>query len=166
METKPAHEDVQYSIVQPLRRSSEQLPSPPSEKQKKHAIDTKQLWNHRNLSWRMPIIMIGSLVLAVAFALGHHFFYRYCNGKEANQQLPQQWVTRGGTAFAFVIKMFLAISTGMAYVQQSWLSLQTRPQSVRRVDAIFAVLGNALEFVDPGLWLRNPLLTIPAIITW
>jgi hypothetical protein len=110
--------------------------------------------------------MIGSLILAVVFALGHHLFYRYCNGKEANQQLPQQWVNRGGTAFAFVTKMFLAISTGIAYVQQSWLSLHTHPQSVRRVDAIFAILGNALEFVDLGLWLRNPLLTIPAIITW
>ena len=110
--------------------------------------------------------MIGSLLLGVAFALAHHFFYRYCNGREANQHLPQQWVTRGGTAFAFVVKMFLAICTGTAYVQQCWLSMQSHPNTVKRVDAIFSILSNALQFVDPGLWLRNPLLTIPAVITW
>ena len=45
--------------------------------------------------------MVGCLILGVAFALRHHFFYRYCNGKEAHEKLPQQWVTRAGTAFTF-----------------------------------------------------------------
>lgn len=110
--------------------------------------------------------MIGSLLLGIAFAIGHHFFYRYCDGKEADHQLQQQWVTRAGTSFAFVVKLLLAIAAGMAYVQQCWVSLKSRPESIRRVDAMFSVLENALQFLDPGLWLRSPLLAFMAIVTW
>lgn len=125
---------------------------------------TEETWADSN--WRAPTIMFVSLLLGIASAFGHHLFYDYCNNREASESLQQQWVTRGGTAFAFVVKMFLATSTGTAYVQQAWFSVKSRPVSVRRLDAVFGILGNAFRFADPGLWLRNPLLTIPAVITW
>lgn len=127
---------------------------------------TSGMRESRKLHWKTPTFMIGSLIVGVAFATGHHFFYEYCHGKEADHQLQQQWVTRAGTAFAFVVKMSLAISTGIAYVQQCWVSLRSRPESVKRVDAMFSILTNILQFLDPGLWLRSPILTFLAVVTW
>jgi hypothetical protein len=54
--------------------------------------------------------MFAALLLGITFAVGHHLFYYFWNDKPVDSDSQQQWVIRGGTAFAFCVKMFLVIS--------------------------------------------------------
>jgi hypothetical protein len=110
--------------------------------------------------------MIAGLLAGIAFAIGHHFFYRRFEGQAVKSESQQRWITRGGTAFAFLVKMSLAIATSTAYIQQAWKKLGERAMRVERVDAMFIGLRDLSAFVDLRLWLGNPALLALALITW
>jgi hypothetical protein len=110
--------------------------------------------------------MAVSLLAGVAFGLIHHFFYWYWNGKAVASDSQQRWIIRGGTAFAFGLKTSLAFGTSVAYVQYFWLSMASGPYKVAKINSMFTILTNAFEFRDLKLWIRLPVLAIPAIVTW
>ena len=110
--------------------------------------------------------MLGSLLAGTAAAVGHHLFYNHYNDRPVRDSTEQRYISNGGTAFAFLVKMFLAIATGTAYVQLFWLSLKTASRRLERVDRLYSILGNVTLFWDLGLWFRNPLLSTLAIVTW
>lgn len=86
----------------------------------------------RGIHWKAPTIMLFAFLLGAAFASGHHFFYKHYNGAEVGSDTQQRWILRGGTAFAFAIKTSLAISVGVAFVQQLWLTLQRDSYRLKR----------------------------------
>jgi hypothetical protein len=114
--------------------------------------------------WRNPTLMAWALPTGLIFALIHHFFYRYWDGKTVLNETQQQWITRGGTFFAFAFKVALAAGGGLVYVQFLWMSLRQRAYKVRDVDSIFRVLSNPLAFRLMKLWLRLPLLAVVAAL--
>ncbi|KAK5744823.1 hypothetical protein LTR17_001900 [Elasticomyces elasticus] len=84
----------------------------------------------RAVPWRAPATMIASLLAACALAISHHFFYASLDGTHVappqtegvRQSLVsrQQLNTGGGTALAFLVKMFLVLSVSTAYTQVFW----------------------------------------------
>ena len=111
--------------------------------------------------------MILSFILGIISAIGHHIFNLHWDGVDvATASWSQTWTNRAGTAFAFLTKMFFVFATGVAFVQQFWVTITHRPLSVRKVDAIFDVLNNGLAFLDLGLWLKLPFLAVIAIVAW
>jgi hypothetical protein len=128
----------------------------PSNPQSRHAT-----------SHRTVIIMSAGLVLGVLAAIGHHLWYSHWNGKVVETaSWSQTWIKNFGTAFAFLVKMFLAIITSTAFIQQFWITVKSKPVAVGQVDSMFTVLQSALQFLSLKLWLQNPLLASFAIITW
>jgi hypothetical protein len=119
-----------------------------------------------NLHWKNPTLMAGALLTGLIFALIHHFFYDYWNGKVVLDETQQQWITRGGTFFAFAFKVALAAGGGVAYVQFLWLSLRQRAYRVRDVDSMFTVLSNPLAFRLVKLWVKLPFLAVVAALVW
>jgi Kelch motif len=119
-----------------------------------------------NIHWRAPAIMVGSLMAGVCFAIGHHLLYQQFDHQPVASFTQQNWIIRVGTAFAFLVKMSLAIATSAAYVQQFWATLSRKSVRISRVDALFTALKDITVFADVGLWLGNPVLTILAIVTW
>jgi hypothetical protein len=120
----------------------------------------------RQIHWRAPTFMLGAFLAGLAFALGHHFFYKRLDGVTVKSNTQQQWVIRGGSAFAFCVKVLLVVSTGTAFAQNLWLSLSWNAHIVSDVDSMFAVLGNALKFANLKLWFKHPILFIIALFTW
>ena len=110
--------------------------------------------------------MAASIIIGVLFALIHHCFYTYWNGKVVASDEQQRWIIRGGTAFAFGLKTALALGTSIAYVQYFWLTVASNEFKVGKINSMFKVLGNALEFYDLKLWSRLPVLFILAAVTW
>ena len=112
-------------------------------------------------------VMLSCLVLGLLSAVGHHVFNRHWNGVDVQTaSWSQDWVNRAGTSFAFLTKMFLGIATATAYTQCFWLTAQNQPLEIERLDSMFDVLDNALQFFHVSFWLRNPVLVLVAIITW
>jgi hypothetical protein len=120
----------------------------------------------RVIHWRVPAVMLGSLLTGIAGAVSHHFFYSHYDNRPVRDGTEQKCLSNGGTAFAFLVKMFLAIATSSAYVQQFWLSLKEKPYRLDRVDRLYSVLKDVTVFCDLGLWLRSPVLTTLAVVTW
>ena len=96
-----------------------------------------------NIHWRIPTLMICCFVTGVTFALAHHFFYSHIDKHIVNDASQQQWVTRAGTAAAFIVKLPLATATSAAYTKWLWFQLRAETPKIERLDTMFSVLENA-----------------------
>lgn len=132
--------------------------------EKSYAKLHPQSW--RRARWQKIWYMAGSLVVGVGLAVGHDLFYRYLAGKRVDAILSQTWVTNIGTAFAFLLRMFLVISAGIAFVQLQWKNMKTQSFEVEEVDNMSGMLEDIFSLLHARLWLKVPTLTIVAIITW
>lgn len=110
--------------------------------------------------------MIASALTGIIFAIAHHAFYSHYNGKIANDERDQRFVISAGTSFAFLLKMFLAIATGTAYVQNFWRSVKRLPNSINHIDTLYSVLSNPLSFWNLRLWGGHLVLAALALVTW
>ena len=129
--------------------------------------DEKPNEEHKSgLHWKAPTLLACSLLLGLVCSVGHHFFYRYWDGRIVGGATQQEWIVRGGTFFAFAFKVSLAAGGGVAYCQFLWLSLSRRSYRIRDVDNMFSVLSNPLAFQALKLWAKLPLLTVIAALVW
>ncbi|RDI82030.1 hypothetical protein Vi05172_g7793 [Venturia inaequalis] len=111
------------------------------------------------------LLMILVWTSALAFAIGHHFFYARFDRKRVDQtDLSQGWIIRIGTGMAFAVQVLFVISATIACTQFQWLTTRSREFSVRQVDTIFSVPGNPLAFLQSRLWLRYPALSLLAAV--
>jgi hypothetical protein len=118
-------------------------------------------------SHRTVIIMSAGFLLGILAAVSHHLWYSHWNGKVVETApWSQTWIKNLGTAFAFLVKMFLAIITSTAFIQQFWITVKSKPVAISQVDSMFTVLQSALQFLSLKLWIENPLLAFLAIVTW
>jgi hypothetical protein len=118
-------------------------------------------------SWRAPLVILSALLAGLGFAIAHHLLGEHLDGRPVvDIPVSQAWVSRISTALAFLVKVALAVSVGTAYVQHQWLRFHKQSFKTKDVDALTGVLGNALSFVGSHIWLRHPLLTLMALISW
>lgn len=110
--------------------------------------------------------MGAGFLLGCGLMASHHLLYSALNGESAGNALMQSWAIRAGTAIAFLSKLCLAIGTGVAYDQWMWVDLHAKPHDIASLDAMFAVLGNAFEFLMLRVWVKKPVLTFLAGVTW
>jgi hypothetical protein len=122
--------------------------------------------------------MVASLSCGVALAWGHHLFYSSLAGQEVHQdkmlqisRLPvsqQRFNTAVGTAFAFLVKSFLALAPTTTYVQIFWKSMksQTKSPAISNVDIFASATANPLSLLKLSAWKKFPLLLVFAILPW
>ena len=115
--------------------------------------------------WHAPATMISALLVGLLFAIGHDRYYHYYDHRAVGSSLEQTVIVNVGTAFAFLVRMFFAISTATVFSQQIWLSLRCRAESIQDIDALFDSLGNVLQFRKIILWARHWGLAVIALIT-
>lgn len=117
--------------------------------------------------WRAPAIMFATLLAGLGTALGHHFMNVSLNGKQVDQAgLSQSWVSRFSTSLAFLVQFFFATSVGVAFVQRQWLNFHRESYKIEEIDSLTGILGNIFNFFSGLVWLRNPILTMIAIVSW
>jgi hypothetical protein len=117
--------------------------------------------------WKSPLLMVGLTLLACLTAIGHHLFYVYLDFKQVSEvPIPQSWVIRIGTAFAFLFKASLVPAVGIEFYQRFWYSAKRSALEVASLDAMVGVLGNPLNFLNPELLLKTKALFVMAVIVW
>lgn len=143
--------------------------------QNAHVIEVDNLksdrHHRRTLSdahnWRATRTIVIALLFGLGVALAHHFTYSSLDGKlVAEVSLSQAWISRIGTALAFVAKLAFTISVGASFVQHQWLQFYRRPFRVKDVDVLTGVLGNLLCFLESRVWFHQPLLMLLALVSW
>lgn len=143
---------------------------------KSTAQRTPPLQSHRNTDetssaiwprWKAFTTIIVSLVFGIIFALGHHCMNSYLNGKQVTDvPISQSWISRFGTAFAFLVKTAFVISVGASYVQYQWFKFHRQSFRVDEIDSLTDVLENAMCFVYNLVFVHQPVLLLIAMVTW
>ncbi|KAI1412550.1 hypothetical protein F5Y13DRAFT_199790 [Hypoxylon sp. FL1857] len=103
-----------------------------------------------------PTIMLAALLTGIVFSICHDRFYASFNDQPVSSNLEQRLVTSAGTAFAFIVRTFLTISTATAFPQQIFHDLKRRYETVKKIDMLFGFLGNILYIGNVDFWLRYP----------
>ncbi|KAF4950753.1 hypothetical protein FSARC_13097 [Fusarium sarcochroum] len=113
-----------------------------------------------------PVLMTGSLLLALLLAIGHHFYYQYLDGNIVESQSQQEWFLRVGTGMAFLARALLSAAVGFAYTQILWRTLRSKSVSIQGVNSLFGILHDAWDFTTWELWTAAPALAVVAMIAW
>lgn len=129
----------------------------------------------RRSQWATPTGMIVSLIVGILLAVGHDQFYRRLDGTFVSggdgldwnaSPIPQEWVIRIGTAFAFLAKTFLVVAACVAYSQRMWYHLKTDEFRIRQIDSLTNALVDVFSFRHVALWVRVPLLALIGMVAW
>ena len=120
----------------------------------------------KRIHWLTPVVMVGSMLLGLVFAIAHDRFYNSYDGQAVGSGREQKLIVDVGTAFAFLVKMFFRIAAASVLSQQLFQSLRHKAESISNIDALFNISGNALHFVKVALWIRHPALAAIAIVIW
>ncbi|KAF2216256.1 hypothetical protein CERZMDRAFT_81396 [Cercospora zeae-maydis SCOH1-5] len=124
---------------------------------------------------RAPIVMLSSLVVGVAFAVGHHAFYASLAGtlvssdpiKLGGWTTTQQQINVAiGTALAFGVKASLILACSTAYMQLVFGAINTGTFKLSHLDNWFGGLNDFWSLLCVVICWRYPLLTLVALTCW
>lgn len=125
--------------------------------------------------WATPLEMSASLFAGMTLAVGHDKWYRCLDGTFVTaveglagnvSPVPQEWVIRIGTAFAFLAKMILVAAACVAYSQRIWYNLKMNEFQIRQIDTLTSLLVNIFSFWPLRLWVGVPVLALIGLIVW
>lgn len=120
-----------------------------------------------NERWRAIVVVVGAVCAGAALAVGHDRFNNSFHNKQVDHaSLSQQWITRIGSGFAFLVKTFLASAVAVSYTQRLWRNLRARAYKVENVDVFMAASTDFLSFFQPQAWFRTPGLWIMGLTMW
>jgi hypothetical protein len=119
------------------------------------------------MHWQAPTTITLSYAASLAFAIGHHFFYKSLDQLSVDENLfNQQTNIAIGTAFAFLFRANLVLATCTAYWQVFWATALRNTLTISSMDALAGVLGSLLDFMSVKTFLLNPGLTVLALLAW
>lgn len=131
--------------------------------------------SHFGFHWRAPVLMVASLLVGAALAIGHHAFYASLAGtavssdpiKVVGWTTTQQQINIAiGTAFAFVVKASLILACSTAYMQLLFQAINRKSFKLSTLDNWFGGLNNIWSFGCLTSYWRYPLLSLVALTCW
>jgi hypothetical protein len=131
----------------------------------------------RQIHWLVPATTVGSLVVGILFAVGHHRFYSSLKGTTpllamyhvtGSQVSGQALNLAAGTAFAFLVRSCLAFAMALSYTQLAWFAIKrsTCDNTIPDIDKVTGALSNFLVLFNVFAWMKWPLLLLPAFLSW
>lgn len=118
------------------------------------------------IHWKAPALIVGFLVIGIALALGHHFYYRSLDGTVVSSQARQEWALRFGTAFASLTQSALVASAGVSYTQRVWVTVKKRAFPLKTLDNVFSLQTTIWSFFSWEVLSKAKLLYLLGICIW
>lgn len=128
------------------------------------------------IHWLAPALMLGSLLIGILFAIGHHLFYLSLSGTVASETMIlgsityQQANTATGTAFAFIAKSSLVFAVAIAFVQVFWRTVDERqyasPTTIQHIDILYSSLNNVFALSNALVWSKRLTLLCLVSMAW
>lgn len=122
-----------------------------------------QLTAQWGIHWYTPVSIVLLLILGIGSAVGHHVFYTILDGTPARKQ---EWVTRIGTALAFLCRASFAAAAEISRNQWLWVTLRERFMTLAGIDAMFGVTSDPTFFTNPDILKHAKLSTLMALLIW
>ncbi|KAK2777996.1 hypothetical protein CKAH01_11860 [Colletotrichum kahawae] len=120
-------------------------------------IAVYQKWWHP--SWNMYFFLFAG----IAFAMGHHFFYKHLDGSEATNQLR---MLRYGAALSFLSKASLASAVILAFRQRVWMTVRRKMLTLAAVDSLFAAAEDMSAVFNFEVFKQARVAMILALYIW
>ncbi|OLN95210.1 hypothetical protein CCHL11_10296 [Colletotrichum chlorophyti] len=116
-----------------------------------------------NKYWHTSWNMYFFLFAGIAFALGHHFFYKTLDGTEASNQIRMM---RYGTALAFLSKASLASAVILAFRQRVWMTVRRKMLTLAAVDSLFAAAEDMSAIFNFEVFRQARVAMVLALYVW
>uniref|UniRef100_L2FSB5 Formylmethionine deformylase-like protein n=1 Tax=Colletotrichum fructicola (strain Nara gc5) TaxID=1213859 RepID=L2FSB5_COLFN len=120
-------------------------------------IAVYQKWWHP--SWNMYFFLFAG----IAFAMGHHFFYKHLDGSEATNQLR---MLRYGAALSFLSKASLASAVILAFRQRVWMTVRRKMLTLAAVDSLFAAAEDMSAIFNFEVFKQARVAMVLALYIW
>ncbi|KAL2153001.1 hypothetical protein VTH82DRAFT_4156 [Thermothelomyces myriococcoides] len=98
-------------------------------------------WRMASGGWRMYLMFF----LGLAFAVGHHAFYKSLDGKPADEQIRMM---RFGGLLSYAAKACLVAAVVFAYQQQIWVTVIHNTLRLRTIDCLFAATSEPQSLLN------------------
>ncbi|KAK8115739.1 hypothetical protein PG984_012241 [Apiospora sp. TS-2023a] len=116
-------------------------------------------WWSWHSAWRMYFFLLAG----IAFAVGHHMYYKSLDGQPATDQAKK---LRYGTFMAFLTKACLIWAVTIALRQRIWNTLQSKSLSLQGVDSLFAIADDPMATLDWKTSMNARVVILLASIAW
>ena len=131
----------------------------------------------REVHWLVPVSMVGSLIVSILLAVGHHLFYSSLGGTVPPQSMyrvaglhisGQALYLAIGTTFAFLARSCLTFAMALSYTQLAWYAVKrsSRHPTVSNIDNVTSALRNLLVILNIFAWFKWPLMLLVALLSW
>ena len=119
--------------------------------------------------WRVPSLILGSLVCGVILAVTQHLFYSWLNGRATDSTITpisQNFAVGIGTALAFLVKACFVLCVSLTYTQAVWIRLLSKEVRVADIDDLHNALTDVTAIFHVRLWVSNPIALVAMILAW
>ncbi|KAL1638906.1 hypothetical protein SLS58_008491 [Diplodia intermedia] len=127
------------------------------------AVPPQAQWG---VHWKSPTLMLSLFIFGIGCCIAHHFFYQSLDGAAVESSISQEWAVRIGIGLAFLAKASLAASVGVAFTQRLWVTLRTKPISLRGLDNVFSLAVDPTSFLNGEALTQAKLLCLLAAAMW
>jgi hypothetical protein len=151
-------ESLAMEVLPPSYRASYSRPPPYSEAPTIRSTSSDILQSTSKMAVQF--------VVAILFALGHHFFCSSIHGTDASEQ-RQRWVPIVELILSMLSMFFFCLATLQAYYQNFAVSSRENPMKLRSADVALGLPANPLAIF---YWLRQGIygtqISIISVIYW
>jgi hypothetical protein len=105
------------------------------------------------ISWTSPGYLLLCAISGVALAIAHHSYYQYLDGRITGSADDQQWSSRIGTGFSFLIIALFKTTCDEVYTQLVWVLVKRRPYKLDSVDRLFQLHRQPFGYFSWELWI-------------
>ncbi|KAF4450311.1 hypothetical protein F53441_6594 [Fusarium austroafricanum] len=117
-------------------------------------------WVHEwKPSWSMYVLVFSG----IAFAIGHHFYYRGLHNKEANDQ---QGKFRYGALLAFLSKACFLNAVVLAFRQRVLMMIRRKMLTLSTLDSLFAASEDLTALLNWEAWVNAKFAMALTIFIW
>lgn len=116
-------------------------------------------WWHHRPAWFMYV----SFFCGVIFAICHHLFYKYLDGKYADEQVA---MLRYGTVLSFAAKAGLVAGVVIAFKQRIWTTVRNKFLTLAALDSLFAATEDATAFLNLDIYKSAKVAVLLAAYIW
>ncbi|KAH7380144.1 hypothetical protein BKA66DRAFT_609988 [Pyrenochaeta sp. MPI-SDFR-AT-0127] len=137
------------------------------------SLDTQEKSRHQSAKggviphWTTIGLIFGVFVVALILAIGHFLFFRVLDGTSAeHRQIEQSQVTAISLLITLAFKACLITAVGVSFTQHLWHVVRSKPLRVARIEQLFCLRSNPLEFARVRVILDAPLLFLMGLSVW
>jgi hypothetical protein len=119
-------------------------------------VETNTETKSKYQRYHATLHMFYGLISASLLALVHHIFYTHYDGRNPTGLLSQSTVIRVGTTLSLSVKISLAYTIAVAFIQAQWRGLRQREISINICDDYFNCVTEPLALIR-YIWTRRRL---------